>query len=451
MGNAMSLTLLRHHFPLTAFDIAHQATSKFQSAASEIPDIEQDAAGVAPSPAAACKTVNLVLFMVANQAHVESALLAPESGAIHTMAKGAVILICSTVSPTYIIELRQRLDSELQRPDLLLIDAPVSGGVARSATGTLTIMASSHQPSDLDRADILSVLKALSDGGKNLYVVPGGLGSGQKLKALNQVNCGINIAGASEVMGCAAALGLDTKKFYEHIIADVNGKKRDGWTWMLENRGPRMLNPSLAMASATAIIVKDVGIILDEAKQRKCSLPLESKAKAVLDRAMDRGLASVDDSRVVEAYLGTGRDDLVIKQSGNSLLSEKDQDTLTAMLGTAHSCVHLQGAYETGIFADALGLVKPEQVDQWIRILGGAAGGSPVFSAAVESVYGPDRAGASSKSQFEGNFKQFATEIFEIGKKATVLQGLVNFAKAKEYEVPEMQETLAWISRDLLS
>lgn len=96
------------------------------------------------------------------------------------------------------------------------------------------------------------LLQTLSDT-ERLYVVPGGVGAGSNLKMLHQVLAGIHILGASEAMGFAAHLGLGARETASKVL------ESNGWTWMLENRFPRMVeedwNPG---ASALTIILKDV-------------------------------------------------------------------------------------------------------------------------------------------------------------------------------------------------
>lgn len=96
------------------------------------------------------------------------------------------------------------------------------------------------------------LLQEMSDSNK-LYLVPGGIGAGSNMKMVHQVLAGIHILGASEAMGLAARLGLDAKETADAII------NSEAWTWMHENRFPRMLaedwNPG---ASALTIILKDV-------------------------------------------------------------------------------------------------------------------------------------------------------------------------------------------------
>lgn len=96
------------------------------------------------------------------------------------------------------------------------------------------------------------LLQTLSDTDK-LYLVPGGVGAGSNMKMMHQVLAAIHMLGASEVMGFAAHLGLDARETAEKVLGS------GAWTWMLENRFPRMVeedwNPG---ASALTIMVKDV-------------------------------------------------------------------------------------------------------------------------------------------------------------------------------------------------
>lgn len=135
------------------------------------------------------------------------------------------------------------------RNDIYLIDAPVSGGVNRAANGTLSIMAGGSDEA-LQKGNFL--LAEMSDT-QNLYLVPGGIGAGSNMKMVHQVLAAIHILAASEAMGFAARLGLDAKVVREAIISS------DGWSWMYENRSPRMLQEEyLPGASALTIILKDV-------------------------------------------------------------------------------------------------------------------------------------------------------------------------------------------------
>ncbi|CAN1182027.1 L-threonate dehydrogenase [Linum perenne] len=83
--------------------------------------------------------VDVLIVTVANEAQADSVLYG-EFGAVQALPSGATLILSSTVSPAFMINLEQRLINEGK--ELKLVDAPVSGGVKRAADGTLTIMAS---------------------------------------------------------------------------------------------------------------------------------------------------------------------------------------------------------------------------------------------------------------------------------------------------------------------
>lgn len=141
--------------------------------------------------------------------------------------------------------MQQKLN-DVNRPDIFLIDSPVSGGTVRAAQGTLTILASGTEPA-LNRGN--EVLRILSE---KLYPIPGGVGAASNVKMINQLLAGIHIAAAGEAMGLAAKAGLNTRQVYE-IISGAAGN-----SWMFENRVPHMLDNDLTAYSALDIFVKDM-------------------------------------------------------------------------------------------------------------------------------------------------------------------------------------------------
>lgn len=222
--------------------------------------------------------------------------------------------------PTQPPEVRRRLTEDFNRSDIKVVDCPVSGGVARSTNGTLTMMLAADEESTLKQPHVQLVLQNLASEGRTLYPIPGRLGAGQSAKALNQVMCGIHIVSASEIMGLAAVLGADTQAFFEYITSADGSqptKKVVGWTWMLENRGPRILSADPPMASATLIIDKDVGIIRDEEKRVGVELPLLNRASEILKEVMKTD-AKADDSVIVQHYLGkdSAKQNLVVDSVG---------------------------------------------------------------------------------------------------------------------------------------
>ncbi|EXJ87883.1 hypothetical protein A1O1_04810 [Capronia coronata CBS 617.96] len=423
MGFAMSTHLVKTGFPVRGYDIYGPTLDRWQSTCNDIPGSR---ATIAKSPADAVQDVAVVCLMVANHHHVHSALFDEKNGAVHSLPKDCTVIVHATIPLTQPLAVRSRLTDEFKRPDVKLIDVPVSGGVARSINGTLTIMASSDDPKNLEQPDAKVVLDNLTTKGKTLFIIPGTLGAGQSAKALNQVMAGIHIPSASEIMGLAAVNGLDTKKFYDFLVAkDSAGKQRPGWSWMFENRGPRILSTSPPLASATAIINKDVGIIQDEEARLGVELPLLNKASDVLKEVM-KTHAAADDSCVVQWYLGfdSDRSNLVVERGGKPTVAAEQQDALIKKVATAHAIVHLISAYETIKFAKALDLMHADQRKQWYNMIAGAAGGSAIFSAVIPLAF-------EDADGVDAAFKKFARERFTGDLDNTI--SLINHAKEQNY------------------
>jgi 3-hydroxyisobutyrate dehydrogenase-like beta-hydroxyacid dehydrogenase len=157
----------------------------------------------------------------------------------------ATIIICSTVPSSYLMEIQSKLES-MSRNDIFLVDSPVSGGTVRAAKGTLTIL-SSATPAALSQSK-----RILHDLSEKHFVIPGSIGAASNIKMINQLLAGVHIAAASEAMGLAVRMGLNTRRVYE-IIANAAGT-----SWMFENRVPHMLDNDWTPQSALDIFVKDM-------------------------------------------------------------------------------------------------------------------------------------------------------------------------------------------------
>ena len=373
----MATHLARSSFPVTGYDI-NPATLKTLDAAGGKP-------ASSPADAAATTKATVAMFMVATADHLNSALFTPKEGAVHGLAKDATLIIHSTVPPTMIPELRQKLASEYGRDDLILIDAPVSGGVARAKDGTLSIMVSSESPSDLERPDVKTVLDCVA---ATVYLIPGGLGSALTLKALNQVLCGIHIATTGEIMGLAAVLGVDPRKFIERLNGPGPNKaagKGKSWAWMLEDRAVRTLDPSPPLSSAIIIIFKYILIVNAEGERAHVPLRLCNAAQVVYERAVALGLERADDSAVIEVYLRENKDDDKLqlwreRSKSGGVLHGEEEDKLIKKLEIAVASIYSMATYEALLFAEGKKMCESEeQIKQWYDILANAAGGSTMF------------------------------------------------------------------------
>jgi 3-hydroxyisobutyrate dehydrogenase len=358
MGYGMAAHLLKVGFPVTGYDVYAPAMEKLVAAGGKS----------SKTPREAVKEVEFFVCMVANSVQATPLLFDPEAGAVGSLGKDATILMCSTVAPAYIFEVRSRLD-EIGRADVRLIDSPVSGGAARAANGTLSIFSSGTES---DLANAHSILDCMA--GK-LYHVPGGIGAGSNAKLIHQIFAGVNIAMASEAMGLAAAAGLDTQKAFDEL------KESGGNSWMFSNRVPYMLKPDLPPYSAITIIAKDVAIITSTSRVKKFPLPLLSTAEQLYLTGISSGWGKEDDCVMVRLYL-PGRGDLVAKQVGVATDAHPTSSITVETIKDLMVGVHLAAVAEAMKFSEHLGL----DTDLVYDIVSNAAGASAAFLMGFEEM-----------------------------------------------------------------
>ncbi|CAI5998514.1 unnamed protein product [Closterium sp. NIES-65] len=248
----------------------------------------KSAGGAAAASAAdAAKGAVVLVLMVTTAKQAEGALFGNE-GALQALPPGAVVILCSTVPPEFARSLGTKLSA--QGKGWEMVDAPVSGGVARAADGTLTIMAAAT-PAALAKAR--PVLEAMS---AKLYIVGDTPGAGSAVKMVNQLLAGVHIAAAAEAMALGARAGLNARMVFD-IISHAAGN-----SWMFENRVPHMLDNDYTPRSALNIFVKDLGIVLGEAQSLAFPLPLAAAAHQQFLAGAAAGLGREDDAAVVKVY-----------------------------------------------------------------------------------------------------------------------------------------------------
>lgn len=358
MGFGMATNLVKRGYNVTGFDVWGPTLDKFK-----------DAGGLAATtPAETVKGKDYVVCMVATAAQAQSVLIEGDSPALPSLSKGAAILLCSTVPSSYVQGLAEQLKT-LGREDIVLVDAPVSGGTYRAADGTLSIMAGAADAA-IERTRFL--LEEMSDP-KKLYIVKGGVGAGSNLKMVHQVLAAVQILAGSEAMGLASHLGLDLPKTAEAIL------KSEGKSWMFENRSPRMLHPQFQpLASALTIILKDTSIITSEARRVGFPTPLSSAAEQVYFAGLGKGYGPDDDSGMIRVYTeGVGK-------VGPVAATAQTEEAKLALVVNLLRGIHLCSAAECLAFAKRLGL----DLDQVMDLCVNAAGGSVMLDKTGPEILG---------------------------------------------------------------
>jgi 3-hydroxyisobutyrate dehydrogenase len=229
------------------------------------------------APAAA-----VVIVMVATP----DQLAALVTEALNRDLTGQRWVVMSTVGPESV-----RADAaRLTEAGAAVLDVPVTGGVARARTGELTLFAAGD-PADVDA--VRPVLDALG----TVHEVGPTIGDGQAIKVVNQHLCSVHIVAAAEALNLAKTLGLDPGTVLGLVERGAAG------SWMLSDRGPRMLaGTDVEVTSTIGIFVKDSSLVFDAARTAGASTPLLDIARDRYQQAADAGLAMRDDSRVIETY-----------------------------------------------------------------------------------------------------------------------------------------------------
>jgi len=232
----------------------------------------------------ACMGIDLFMILVVNASQARQVLF--DSGAISVLAPNGIVCLMSTCSPAEVQEIAQQVQALGRR----LVDAPLSGGVVGATNGSLTVMAACDQ-STFDEID--EVFKVI---GERIFHVGHQAGQGAMCKTVNQLLCGLHIAVAAEAFSLAKKSGLDL----ELLLEIMSGSAAS--SWMLKDRGPRMLESDPVVTSAVDIFVKDLGIVMQAGRDAKAALPLTSVAYQLFLSTSGRGDGRMDDSQVIRGY-----------------------------------------------------------------------------------------------------------------------------------------------------
>lgn len=198
---------------------------------------------------------------------------------------GQLFIDHSTVSPALNRQCSERLSGRGSE----FLDAPVSGGPAGAQAGTLTVMVGGNQAA-FDTA--LPVLQAF---GKNIRLC-GPVGAGQVVKLVNQLLVGIHTAAIAEAAVFGARFGADPQ-----VVLDLIGTSFGGSTMMTRNL-PRFMSGDFSPATPVGLILKDLGLIHDEARNGGVPLLLGALAEQRFSEARARGMADEDMAALVKLW-----------------------------------------------------------------------------------------------------------------------------------------------------
>jgi 3-hydroxyisobutyrate dehydrogenase len=275
IGLGIAKSLVAGGYEVVGVDLAKERRDAFESLGGETSRELADAA----------RESECVFCVVVNAAQTESILFG-DAGIADVMPENSVFISCATIPPG----VARSLGTRLQQRHRYYLDAPTSGGPAKAMSGEITIMGSGT-PEAFEKA--APVLNAIAS---KVYRLGDEAGAGSAMKIVNQLLAGVHIATACEAMTFAMRLGLEPRQVYEVITGAA------GSSWMFENRVPHILEGDYAPKSAVGIFTKDLGIVLDAARENQFPVPMASMGLQMFEMAAAAGMAQDDDASVARIY-----------------------------------------------------------------------------------------------------------------------------------------------------
>ncbi|BEI79860.1 hypothetical protein CcaverHIS002_0103890 [Cutaneotrichosporon cavernicola] len=407
MGSGMASSLLSQGYPVKAYDVYTPSLEK----AASLGAVRCD------TPAAAAANVQILGLMVVNAEQVQDVLFGAGKVA-DVLEPHSSIIVFSTVPPSFLIKIRERLDA--LNKGIGLVDAPVSGGFIRAAEGQLSVMVSGTLASISTARPVLDSLTRQPNG--NLAVVGDIVGQASDFKLINQVLCGIHIAVTSEAMALAANLGCNPRNVYNAL--------RDR-SFMFGHRVPWQLQDDGVPKSAMTIIYKDVGIVNDEARALRFPAPLSGVAEQLFTAALGAGLAKEEDGNLIKLWMRFGGKSVVesgtVEEEEKKAQASQGGDEVIKIISDLLNAVHTVSAAEALAFARHKGM----DLDEVFNIVGTSAATSKPLVAFKDELSWPNKFEPQSGQPTVGQILDDLANVMKEAKRVNTPLFLTQAAQQK--------------------
>ncbi|MCY1397107.1 NAD-dependent L-serine dehydrogenase [compost metagenome] len=281
MGAPMAANLLKAGYLLRVFDLVQSA----------IDTAVAQGASAARSARDAVQGADVVISMLPASHHVESLYLGDE-GLLAHIAPDTLVLECSTIAPAS----ARKVHHAAAERGIEMLDAPVSGGTAGAAAGTLTFMVGG------DEAVLEKARPVFEAMGRNIFHA-GGDGAGQVAKVCNNQLLAVLMIGTAESLALGVANGLDPK-----VLSEIM-RRSSGGNWALEvyNPWPGVMENAPASREyeggfMSALMAKDLGLAQEAAALTGNSTPMGSLALSLYRMLLKKGYAEKDFSSVQKLF-----------------------------------------------------------------------------------------------------------------------------------------------------
>lgn len=271
MGGPMAMNLLKHGFPLVVHDIDPAKAKALQDRG----------ATVASSPAEVARAVQRTISMVETTAQAESVIVG-ERGVIHGASGGHLVISMSTIDPFA----ARRLHAQLAVKGIKMLDAPVSGGTVRAASGELSIMVGGDHVAFTACQDLFKAM------GTHIFYI-GDIGQGLAMKLVNNMLVQVNLVAVCEALIMGVKAGLDPQMIYDVVRVST------GNSVAFETRVPKIIAGDFAPGGTVDISFKDQELETAFAKQLSVPLLLANLTQQVYQMARAAGLNMQDSSAII--------------------------------------------------------------------------------------------------------------------------------------------------------
>ncbi|NVK32840.1 MAG: 3-hydroxyisobutyrate dehydrogenase [Rhodobacteraceae bacterium] len=283
MGGPMASNLVAAGHQVTGFDLSDDALKALEAVggarAGSIPEVAKDA--------------DVIVTMLPAGRHVREIYLG-DDGILANVKQGTLLIDSSTID----VETARLVSAAAVEKGMLMVDAPVSGGVGGAAAGTLTFMVGGADEAFAKADPFLQVM------GKTI-VHAGGAGTGQAAKICNNMLLGISMIGVCEAFALAHKLGLEDQKLY-----DISSKS-SGQCWSLTSYCPvpdilptSPANNDYKPGFAAAMMLKDLKLSQEAAQASNASTPLGAQAAALYSLFCQQGKGDEDFSAIIRFLEG---------------------------------------------------------------------------------------------------------------------------------------------------
>lgn len=283
MGTPMAINLIKAGHELKVYDVMPDGVERLTNAGAKAAKDQRDIT----------EDVDAIITMLPSGAEVREVYLG-ENGILKASGKGRLFIDCSTID----VATAREVAYEAGQEAMLMVDAPVSGGVTGAENATLTFMAGGP-------ANAFKLAEPILKSMGKAVIHAGDAGNGQAAKICNNMILGISMIAVCEAFALADKLGLDRQKLFD-IASTASGQ-----CWSLTSYCPvpgpvpsAPANRGYAPGFTAAMMLKDLRLAQDAAMKSGAATPLGAEAAQLYGLLCAQGEGASDFSSIIRFLEG---------------------------------------------------------------------------------------------------------------------------------------------------